>query len=512
MAKRLPIVEHLKKTMQAGKTYTDSLVLNLTQNVIESLTKLENSLLLPDGNPGQVLTKASEDSEQKTEWGGYLCNKNLLRNWYFKNPVNRNGKTEYVGTGRTIDGWRLEPSLSTNESAASLTINENGIQIDYKKITGFAYLYYDFDNIFDIPVGTKVIVSVLSDDQLYSTILNYRNPTILNIIPNKLQVATSMSSNLYFRTTSNTITSVSIQAVKLEVGTNQTLAHKEGDKWVLNEIPDYAEQYAICEKYDPINGLFIGDLYHTYLGAVPYGKELTESWASLSACIKAGNMVGIRIGDYKTITLDGGEKVVMEVAGIDQYYRCGDQEIGHHVDFISRDCLAGAKVFNDTNTNNGTAVEPNPWRASNLFKTLNEEVWSKLPTDLKSYIIEKRALLENRYSATGAVDSDTGWAWNNMGKLWLPTEVEVFGNTFWSDDDAGWTGGGGCNLQYPIFYGGAKHIIKGAGNGGGRCHWWEASARRQSSTNVCYVTGNGVTGSYAATGGSVYVPLCFRIG
>ena len=53
-------------------------------------------------------------------------------------------------------------------------------------------------------------------------------------------------------------------------------------------------------------------------------------------------------------------------------------------------------------------------------------------------------------------------------------EVEVFSNTFWSDGDAGWTGGGGCNLQYPIFYGGAKHIIKGAGNGGGRCAWWEA--------------------------------------
>ena len=223
-------------------------------------------------------------------------------------------------------------------------------------------------------------------------------------------------------------------------------------------------------------------------GGVPYGKELTESWASLQARTQAGNFKGIRIGDFKPITLTTGEVVIMEVAGIDQYHRCGDIEIGHHIDFISRDCLAGTKVFNETNTNNGTEAEPSPWRASKLFQTLNDEatgVFATLPGDLKACIIDKRALLELRYSAAGALESSTGWAWNNMGKLWLPTEVELLGNTFWSDGDAGWTGGGGCNLQYPIFYGGAKHIIKGAGNGGGRCAWWEATAHRQSSTHVC---------------------------
>ena len=255
---------------------------------------------------------------------------------------------------------------------------------------------------------------------------------------------------------------------------------------------------------------------NTFLsGGVPYGKELTESWAALQARILAGNFTGIHIGDYKPITLTGGEEVIMEVAGIDQYYKCGDIEIGHHIDFISRDCLAGTKVFNDTNTNNGTEAEPNPWRASKLFQTLNDEatgVIATLPGDLKPCIIEKRALLESRYSAAGALESSTGWAWNNMGKLWLPTEVEVFGNTFWSDGDAGWTGGGGCNLQYPIFYGGAKHIIKGAGNAGSRCAWWEATARRQSSTDVCYVSHHGNADHYWATNGYIYAPLCFRIG
>ena len=251
-------------------------------------------------------------------------------------------------------------------------------------------------------------------------------------------------------------------------------------------------------------------------GGVPYGKELPESWAALQARILTGDFAGIHIGDFKTITLTTGEKVVMEVAGIDQYYRCGwPTEIGHHVDFISRDCLAGTKVFNDTNTNNGTAAEPNPWRASKLFQTLNDEtsgVFATLPADLKPCIIEKIALLERRYSDAGVLESDTGWDWKTMGKLWVPTEVEVFGNTFWSDGDAGWTGGGGCNLQYPIFYGGAKHIIKGAGNAGSGCNWWEATAQRQSSTAVCYVDHNGNATHTVATHGAFYAPLCFRIG
>ena len=251
-------------------------------------------------------------------------------------------------------------------------------------------------------------------------------------------------------------------------------------------------------------------------GGVPYGKELTESWPALQARIKEGNFKGIHIGDFKTITLAGGEVVIMEVAGIDQYYRSGyPNEIGHNIDFISRDCLAGTKVFNDTDTNNGTAAEPNPWRASKLFQTLNDEtsgVYAKLPGDLKPCIIEKVALLESRYSSAGALDASTGWGWNNMGKLWLPTEAEVFGSIFWSDGDAGWAGGGGCNLQYPIFYGGTRHIIKGAGNGGGRCAWWEASAQRRSSTSVCYVGGIGAASSYVATQAGIYAPLCFRIG
>ena len=243
-------------------------------------------------------------------------------------------------------------------------------------------------------------------------------------------------------------------------------------------------------------------------GGVPYGKELTESWASLNGRIRAGDFTGIHIGDFKTITLTTGEVVIMEAAGIDQYYKCGDSAIGHHVDFISRDCLVGSRRMNAANNNNGTASEKHPWLASELYRNLNDEttgIFSKLPGDLKPYIITKRAYLEERYSSGGAVAADTGWNWKNMGKLWLPTEVEVFGRYIYGT-------GGGCNLQYPIFMGGAKHIIKGSGNGGSRCYWWEVCAHRGTATYFCGIDYYGCANYIDANHTGIGAPLCFRIG
>ena len=40
-----------------------------------------------------------------------------------------------------------------------------------------------------------------------------------------------------------------ILAVKLELGSKQTLAHQENGVWVLNEIPDFGEQLRRCQRY-----------------------------------------------------------------------------------------------------------------------------------------------------------------------------------------------------------------------------------------------------------------------
>jgi hypothetical protein len=40
---------------------------------------------------------------------------------------------------------------------------------------------------------------------------------------------------------------VEIKAIKLELGTEQTLAHQENGAWVLNSVPKYEEQLILCQ-------------------------------------------------------------------------------------------------------------------------------------------------------------------------------------------------------------------------------------------------------------------------
>ena len=269
----------------------------------------------------------------------------------------------------------------------------------------------------------------------------------------------------------------------------------------------------MAERLNPLNVLSGGGggVFTLGPGGVPYGKELKDSWATLKTRVQKGDFNGIHIGDYKTVKLTGGAVVIAEVAGIDTYYKFADQQIGHHIDFISRDCLKGAKTWNAGANNNGTKEKKNPWLASRLCGELNGAIFGTLPADLQAAIIEKRALIEERYGAAGNLTADSGWSWQNIGKLWLPTEVEVFGASHWSEPGFG-TGGGGCNIQYPIFIGGSKHIIKGDGNGGARTHWWELSVRHGSATSVCAVDYYGAAFGYSAADTDIRAPICFRIG
>lgn len=238
------------------------------------------------------------------------------------------------------------------------------------------------------------------------------------------------------------------------------------------------------------------------------GREISEyTWEQLKAKCASVDYDDIRVGDYKTITLTGGEIVRMQIAGIDTYYRTTDQNIGHHIDWISKDCLVQTAQWNTTNNNNGvTGVSPNPWTVSNIKKYLNETVYPKLPADVKSVITQKRALIEIRHSDNGPLTDSTGWSWGDVGNLWLPSEYEVFGSVVWGTK--GYSGG--QHVQYPLFANSYKHRIKGLGDGGNRCTWWLSTVASGHSTACCGVNHHGLaTGSYASN--SSGVPVCFRI-
>ena len=233
--------------------------------------------------------------------------------------------------------------------------------------------------------------------------------------------------------------------------------------------------------------------------------QYSDAWAWINTRIKAHNFTGIHVADYIPITMNG-QTVKMQVAGIDTFYRTTDQQLSHHIDFISKDCFNQTVKWNTADNNNGNAASPYPYMVSNLYTFLATTLYSYLPTAIKAVISNKRTLMEQRYSSSGALTDSTSWGWQDIGPLWVPTEYEVFGSVIWGTK--GWSQSQG--VQYPIFANSFFNRIKEAGDGGGRCHWWLASVGSGTSTGCVYVGTLGNSGYWVASG-ELYVPVCFRI-
>ena len=132
-----------------------------------------------------------------------------------------------------------------------------------------------------------------------------------------------------------------------------------------------------------------------------------------------------------------------------------------------------------------------------------------LPAELSNIIVDKHMLMESRYSADAAdkLTTSIGWDWVNLGKLWLPTEYEIFGSTVWGTK--GWSAGQA--IQYPLFANNNLHRIKGKGNDGANADWWLCTIYSGNSTSCCLVSSYGLAASYGNASDNRLVPLCFRI-
>ena len=267
------------------------------------------------------------------------------------------------------------------------------------------------------------------------------------------------------------------------------------------------------------------------INAAPFSGNV---WAWIQARIKAGNFDGLAIGDFIPFTADGNNYKA-EIAGINTYKRYGDVEVGNHIDFITRDCHPTAFLWNRANYNNGTTVSSYPWLASDIYARLNSlqmnvpnatthtpalvsadyrtvgGILNTLPTALQNVIVTKRVLLPMRYTAGALLIDDNSWGWVDAGKLWLPSEMEVYGTNAWgtlNPANPGWSVGG--FQQYPIFAHNMRRV-KGAGDGGARSAWWLLSTRGGLSTIVAIVGNGGYASNANATSTAIRVPLCFRI-
>nr|WP_297935381.1 DUF6273 domain-containing protein [uncultured Lachnoclostridium sp.] len=241
---------------------------------------------------------------------------------------------------------------------------------------------------------------------------------------------------------------------------------------------------------------------HTYQGVdltVRFAEEIAgyaNAWRWIKARIAAANFDGLHIGDYIPIYM-GDYLIKMQIAGMDTYYKTTDRQLGHHIDWISEKCYPESVQW-DTDNNNGTANSRTPYIRSKV-KTFLDGLVVKLPNELFEVISTKRFLLETRYSDSGILKDSTSWIWSDLGKLWLPSEYEVFGSIIWGTKPFS----AGQAVQYPIFANTEINRIKGD-------NWWLLTVGSGDNLTACMVSKHGVA-DMTVCKREEHVPICFRI-
>ncbi len=196
-------------------------------------------------------------------------------------------------------------------------------------------------------------------------------------------------------------------------------------------------------------------------------------WQQVKEMVKAGEG-GLHVGDEILDTLKDGQKMAYVVAHITE----------KEAHFISKDCMPERVAWNEQGGNAGG------FRKSTLCRHLNTEVWKRLPEGLRAVIDERECLQ--------IVDGEEE---HFPLKLWLPTEYEVFEDSYYSEVQEG--------EQFEIFKD-VRNRIKGAGDGGSRDSWWLLSAVGDSYKGACGVDRNGISGA-GRCNTKLRVPVCFTI-
>lgn len=223
------------------------------QSVKTALTKLVPTSRTVNGKTltedvtltGENIAVSTTDSTLISGAVKYRTNPNLLDNWYFGNPVNQRGQTEYTAGGvYTLDRWWAQYDTT-------LSIVDGGIKIGGKWDvhqyfeTTLPNATYTLSLLYKDRTGSdplRLLIGNRTDGDLAQT----ESKDASGILSVTFSTAKSNKANFGF--IGSTDNSATIIAIKLELGDTQTLAHKENGVWVLNEIPDFGEQLRRCQR------------------------------------------------------------------------------------------------------------------------------------------------------------------------------------------------------------------------------------------------------------------------
>ncbi|MDE5703327.1 MAG: hypothetical protein K2H70_00730, partial [Bacteroidales bacterium] len=189
-----------------------------------------------------------------------MSNPNLLDNWYFADPINQRGQTEY-GEGPSIDRWNVTSGGKLNVNDGYVTFSGSGVILWFQStpIKNFG------GNTFTLSVLTRegelwsVTAELVGTGDISHEIHIGNSDWRVDI----WEVNGELKPRIYKVSSNNS--SISLLAMKLEYGTQQTLAHwDESGKWVLNDRLDRPLELIKCQRYQYVGKSvdYVSDLYY----------------------------------------------------------------------------------------------------------------------------------------------------------------------------------------------------------------------------------------------------------
>lgn len=270
-----------------------------------------------------------------------------------------------------------------------------------------------------------------------------------------------------------------------------------------------AEEYDRQQSINSYGGRSLATAFAGEIGS-------TDIYVWLRNRVSNADYAGFRIGDYIDVPITEGANVAAQtvryrIGAIDPYYNCDDKGKGHHIVMVplAPVTVKGSKASNksylqwrESNDNNGTSSERHPYLVSKLHDWEISDFLPSLPSALQNVIMTQRVLLEERYSSSAKLTESSGWSWAEIGKIWSPSEMEVYGCPVWGTK--GYSVG--FDSQFPIFNDTASRII------GGRVMWWLRSVASGSLSNACFVCNYGYDSNSLLTADWIQPMPCFLIG
>ena len=217
------------------------------------------------GQPAQVdqLDHTAQQIDDGLNIARGVSNPNLLDNWYFGNPVNQRGRTEYTESGYTFDRWLLDQWNTTRVACSIVT---KGLRVRGEASGPCSTSIKQFVEgiragcqvtasvlVTDFTVGSSVRLFIRTNSGVRLTNVRFSKHGLYSVtttLPDDFEGNLMIEIGQGGSDGGNGNTDFTVLATKLELGSQQTLAHQdENGNWVLNEIPDYGEQLRRCQRY-----------------------------------------------------------------------------------------------------------------------------------------------------------------------------------------------------------------------------------------------------------------------